>query len=310
MAGFRSVLEREGGDPWRGGPYPTTSGTVALRPGGGRTIGTFDGPDVLNGLIIRTSRENWKRLGLRLTFDDREPMLVPLFDLFGVTRTNQQVARSILFGGDGDDDLYCYFPMPFFEAATVELMRRPVEGPPRVEVEYAVRRLGAPPPENAGYFGVQVLDNRKDPGAPEMPIAELRGRGSWVGLFAGFGPAAGRSFTFLEGDERVFVDGAQTPSWQGTGIEDFFSGGFYFRDPEGEPQPFVLPLHGVPVVRFFHRAAPAAYRLLLGDAVVFENDLRAAFERFPAEAPSPGVRSVAFFYSAPRHADADSTSRP
>jgi hypothetical protein len=294
---FRSVLERSGSDPWIGGPFPTVSGSVVLAPGGGEEIASFAGPDVINGIIIRSARSDWGRLGLRFSFDDGDPVLVPLLDLFGVARANERAAQSIFFGADDEDDFYLYFPMPFFKRATVELMRRPVEGPPGVTVSYAVRRLGAPPPEDAGHFGIRISDTPDDTTNPAAPIIDLEGRGSLVGVFANFGPALGDDWKFLERDEQVFVDGEPAPSWRGTGIEDFFGGGFYFRGPDGQPQPFVQPLHGAPVVRFFHRAAPAMYRLFLGDAVVFEDGLRAEFEVIPG-ADGIRVRTVAFFYSA------------
>lgn len=299
---FRSLLERTGNDPWKGGPFPTVSGSVVLPPGGGEAIATFAGPDVINGIIIRSARADWGRLGLRFTFDDREPILVPLLDLFGVTRSNEPATRSIFFGADEQDDFYFYFPMPFFKSATVELMRRPVEGPPGVTIEYAVRRLDAPPRGDAGHFGIQIRDNKDDIADAAAPIIELEGRGSLVGVFASFGPASGDVWEHLERDEKLYVDGETTPSWRGTGIEDFFGGGFYFRGPDGQPQPFMQPLHGAPVVRFHHRAAPAGYRLFLGDAVVFEDGLRTEFEVIPG-VDGIRVRTVAFYYSARRDDD-------
>ena len=302
---FRSLLERTGGDPWKGGPFPTVSGSVVLPPGGGETIATFAGPDVINGIIIRSRREDWGRLGLRFTFDDRKPTLVPLLDLFGVIRSNERATRSIFYGADEQDDFYFYFPMPFFKSATVELMRRPVEGPPGVTVEYAVRRLDAPPPDDAGHFRVQILDNKDDTAEKGAPVIELEGRGSLVGFYASFGPADGDVWNYLEQDEQIFFGGESTPSWRGTGIEDFFGGGFYFRDPEGRPQPFTQPLHGAPVVWFYHRAAPTMYRLFLGDAVIFDDGLRAEFETSPG-ADEIRLRTVSFYYSA--RTDVDETA--
>jgi hypothetical protein len=296
FTGFRSLLERTGSDPWPGGPFPTISGSTVLAPGGAEVIADLTGPDVVNGIIIRTPRENWGRLGLRFTFDDRDPFLVPLLDLFGVARANEPSARSLFFGADEDDDFYFYLPLPFFDRTVIELMRRPVEGPPGVRVEYAVRRAGAPPPDDAGLFGVQIRDTRNDPENAEAAVIELEGRGSLVGIFAGFGPASGDVWDYLEGDERLFIDGETAPSWHGTGIEDFFGGGFYFRGPDGRPQPFTQPMHGAPVVWFHHRAAPAMYRLFLGDAVVFEDGLKLEFERVSG-AEEVRVRTVAFYYS-------------
>lgn len=294
---FRSLLRRTGSDPWTGGPFHTVSGSVVLPPGGGEVMATFAGPDVINGIIIRAHRSDWGRLGLRFTFDDRDPALVPLLDLFGVARANDRAAHSLLFGTDVQDDFYFYFPMPFFNNATVELMRRPVEGPPGVTVEYAVRRLGAPPPDDAGHFGVQIRDNRADLADAGAAVIELEGRGALVGVFASFGPALGDDWEYLERDEQFYLDGESTPSWRGTGIEDFFGGGFYFRGPDGQPQPFTQPLHGAPVVRFFHRSAPAMYRVFLGDAVVFDKGLRSEFEAIP-DTEGIRVRTVAFYYSA------------
>ncbi|HSL18380.1 MAG TPA: DUF2961 domain-containing protein [Methylomirabilota bacterium] len=297
LAAFRAVLASAGRDPWPARRYPTVSREVTLAPGGGETVASFEGPDVINGLIVRAQREDWKRLGLRITFDDRPPLLVPLLDLFGIARSNDAASRSLLFGGDDDDDLYGYFPMPFQRSATVELLRRPVEGPPLVAAEVAVRRLGVPPPADAGTFQVHVRAADRAWPAESASLAELDGSGAWVGLFASFGPAVGRDFGFLEADERVFVDGELEPSWHGTGVEDLFGGGFYFRDSSGQPQPFLQPLHGAPVVRFFHRAAPAMYRLLLGDAVVFSNGLRVELEAIEQQTGPVRVRSVAFYYT-------------
>ena len=296
--GFRSLLARTGSDPWRGGPFPTLSGSVVLAPGGAEVIADLAGPDVVNGIIIRTPRENWGRLGLRFTFDDHDPFLVPLLDLFGVVRANQPAARSLFFGADADDDFYFYLPLPFFDRAVIELMRRPVEGPPGVSVEYAVRRSGTSPPDDAGLFGFQIRDTRNDAGDATAAMIELEGRGSLVGVFASFGPASGDVWNYLESDEELYIDHEATPSWRGTGIEDFFNGGFYFRGPDGRPEPFTQPLHGAPVVWFHHRASPAMYRLFLGDAVVFEDGLKLEFERVSG-AEEVRVRTVALYYSSP-----------
>jgi len=40
---------------------------------------------------------------------------------------------------------------------------------------------------------------------------------------------AGNIGDYLEGDERVFVDGQQSPVIYGTGTEDFYESGWYFR---------------------------------------------------------------------------------
>jgi hypothetical protein len=302
QSAFGAVLDKAGSDPWIGGPSPTTSGTITLAPGGGQVIATFDGPDVINGVVIRAPRKHWPRLGLRFTFDDREPWLVPVSDLFAVPATDGEPSRSLFVGADYDGDLYCYFPMPFFERAVVELLRRPVEGPTRVKVHYALRSTGTPPPPDAGYFGVQSRLLKDSGSAGRITLLDLEGRGSWVGLMADLSPVDGVGWTFLEGDEQVFIDGEETPSLQGTGVEDFFNGGFYFRGPDGQPTEFQTALAGAP---YFRRTRTKAvmYRLLLGDAVVFDRGIRAELETGPTGGLGVRARTVAYYYVVDRAAD-------
>lgn len=305
LGGFRSMLGRAGSDPWQDPSPPTESGSVVLAPGGIQVIATLEGPDMINGLIIRVHERHWSRLGLRLTFDDHKPQLIPLLDLFGVTATDGGMMRSLLVGVDTEKDLYCYFPMPFFQRATVELLRRPVEGPAKFKIEYAIRTAGSPPPDDAGAFGVQVRRYRPNAPGSDMSILDLDGSGSWVGLVVDLSPVSGKRWDFLEGDERVFIGGEDSASWQGTGVEDFFNGGFYFRDPTGKPTGFGTALAGAPYIR--HQGPRVVmYRLLLGDAGVFEDGIRAAIEPGPTGETSIRAKTVAYYYAARRPNEGDS----
>ncbi len=277
---LRTMLDRAGSDPWPTAAPPAAAGTVVLPPGGAEVLATLDGPDMVNGIILRVKRSHWPRLGLRLTFDDRPPRLIPLMDLFGIPNTAGPTTRSLMVGADDAGDLYCYFPMPFFDRAVVELLRRPVEGPARVRVDYALRTAGRSPRPDAGTFEVHVRRHDGRPGRGEIEVLDLEGAGAWVGLAAELAPGDRRGWAFLEGDERIFIDGEPTPSWHGTGVEDLFNGGFYFRISGVGWSPFASALAGAPHI---HRARPRVdmYRLLLGDAVVFSDALRAVIEAGP-----------------------------
>lgn len=295
--GLRSMLLRVGSDPWPGGPNSTVSGSVTLAPGEGHLIATLDGPDMVNGLIIRAARKNWHRLGLRFTFDDREPQLIPVVDLFGRPNVEGGMTQSLFVGVDGEMDLYCYFPMPFFDRAEVELLRRPVEGPALVKVQYALRTAGVAPPDDAGTFGVQFRRHKKSTPGTNLSVLELEGRGAVVGLVAEMSPSEGKGWAFLEGDEQIFIDGEEEPSWHGTGVEDLFNGGFYFRDQSGNPKPFTTALAGAPYLRRSSSRA-VMYRLLLGDAIVFQRGIRAEVETGATGELSIRARTVAYYYTA------------
>jgi hypothetical protein len=297
LEGLGSALRRLGADPWPGPPTATLSGSAQLAPGESAVIADLEGPDMISGLLIRAPRKHWPRLGVRLAFDGGEPQLVPALDLFGLLGAQGEPTRTLLVGADAQDDLAIYLPMPFLERATVELLRRPVEGPARIRVEYAVRTAGRAPPPGAGVFTVQVRRHAADPAARELTLLELPGAGSWVGLVADLAPVGGSGWTFLEGDERVLIGGEATPSWHGTGVEDLFNGGFYFRAANGQPTSFSTALAGASVLR---RQSPRAVmaRLLLGDAVVFRGGISATLETGPEGELGLTGRTVAFVYVA------------
>lgn len=114
-----------------------------------------------------------------------------------------------------------------------------------------------------------------------------------MGLFADLGGVDGDlSRLYLEGDERVFLDHEAYPSRWGTGVEDFFSGGFYF-----DRGPIHLATHGMA----YQMASPAgdatgAIRLMLADAIPFERAIHAELETGPEGDTPMRARTVAFVY--------------
>jgi hypothetical protein len=284
-------------DPWLEGPYPTTSGSVTLPPGAAKPIALLTGPDTINGLILRVPRQAWQEVRLVATFDGETRVEMPLASFFGMLDESTSLA-SMLVGHYGDDDLYCYFPMPFHQAAVLELQRPNRGGGEVVEAEYAVRTLGVPPTRDSMLFGAvdgQVVSGR--PGK-DLTFLDLTGPGRWVGLSAEFSSMRACGWEYLEGDEMVWVDGDDEPAWRGTGVEDFFGGGYYFRIDDLTPVPFSLPLYGMLYDRPGPRrtGATAMYRLMLTDALPFTSSLRARFEAGPEDELLVRLRSVAYYY--------------
>jgi len=104
----------------------------------------------------------------------------------------------------------------------------------------------------------------------------------------------------LEGDERVQIDGSRWPQIHGTGLEDFFGGGFYFVRG-----PFTLPTHGNPaLVATTSARRPginlrSVYRLLVADAIPFRNGIRFTIEHGPTNDVPAEMSSVVFHYAIP-----------
>ena len=115
----------------------------------------------------------------------------------------------------------------------------------------------------------------------DVSVLDTVGSGSFIGVTASFAGDALRSY--LEGDERIYVDDDDTPAFYGTGTEDFFNGGFYF-----DHGPYTQPLSGNPA----HLAGggvdrTSAYRFFLQDAVPFRRRIRVSLQHGGPTRPLP-----------------------
>lgn len=298
LSAWAALLSQAGADPW---PPPSpdqavnTTGNATLEPGATVTLAEVSEPGIFTALQLVAPPSSWPELELTLSFDGTVTSSLPLADFFAVGRGGVTSTRSLLVGVDADDALYAYFPMPFFAAAEVSLTSRAAVGSPVVPVSWQVRREQRSPSPASGLFGATLnVDDETSIGL-DIPLLELAGRGRWVGLFVDLGSVGTASRQYLEGDERVFLDGSRHPGHYGTGTEDLFNGGFYFDQGS-----FSLALHGSP----YHLTpggedATAAYRLLLTDAVPFATSIRAGLEGGPESNLALRVRTVAYHYSRP-----------
>ncbi len=300
LSGWHELLGSEpGADPWSGGPFPTAAGSIELRRGSRAVIAAFSGRDAINGLLLRLPRDRWDDVELRLVFDGELRVAMPLADFFGIAGGDAAPARSLLVGATADNDLYAYFPMPYFESAVVELARGRANPRGKVPVEFAVRRLGRAPHPDSGLFGASSRRVESTVPGQAHRVLEVEGRGKWVGLFAELGSRSAGGRDYLEGDERVLVDGEPEPLLQGTGVEDFFGGGFYFQVDRPGPVPFRHPLHGMTDdwVRPDGTAATAMYRLMLADAPVWSTGVEVDLECGQVNQTPIRARTVAYYYA-------------
>jgi hypothetical protein len=297
LSAWRAILARAGSDPWPDSNQApgarTDSGSANLTPGGIVAIPAPAAPGFLRAIRLRTSPRGAERLRLRLTFDGERRADLPLADFFAV-RGATVPPRGLLFGRADDGFLYAYFPAPFFTEAKVEIVDAGAPGSRPVKVEWRMGWNAEVPAADSGLFGVELGATTASMPGSDLPLLTVFGRGKWIGLFSEIGSVRTLSREVLEGDERVFLDGARHPGIYGTGVEDLFNGGFYF-----DRGPFALPLHGSPA----HRVTPAgedvtsAYRLFLSDAIPFRTEILAGLETGPTGNLRLRGRTVAYYYS-------------
>lgn len=302
LSRLRALLASPGEDPWAAFGGETRTFEATLRGGEARALGALAGPDLLTALHVDAPPAAWDALSLVLTFDGAVRVDARLSDLFAAGRTGAMPTRSLLVGRDGAGSLYAYFPMPFFSRAELAVRHDAAVSALPVTVRLRIRRLGAPPPPDSGLFGVVTTALASSTPPRDARLLSRTGHGLWVGLFAELGSVGTDGVAnreYLEGDERVYVDGARDPAHSGTGVEDFFGGGFYF-----DQGPFARALHGAPyrVSDGLGHDAWGMYRLLLADAVPYRAGIEAGFEGGPTGLQPMSVRATAYVYDRPEPA--------
>ncbi|NUS44835.1 MAG: DUF2961 domain-containing protein [Mycobacteriaceae bacterium] len=297
-------------DPKPAAPGIATGRTVDLQPGESTTVATYLGPGSIRSLVLR-GLDAAARAGLRLRvgFDGRTLVDSPVGEFFGAGVAARDV-RALLFAADARSaggSAVSWWPMPFAAGVHVDLVNTaaaPVRGiAAQVTIAPDVRWAAALATGRAGYFTARSHSGPTNPHR-DWPIAHEFGPGKFVGLSQTFrGKRIDTGYMpkapfFLEGNEHVHVDGSPAPQLNGTGTEDFYEAGWYFRKGTA----YSAPLTGMPGV---HAGPPcpdyclSAYRLMLAESVNYRLALRFGMEHGPANDQPAEYSSTAFLYTSP-----------
>ena len=279
-----------------------------IPPGASKTILDHNGPGLIRRMSIRMDGASDEALdGLRLsaTYDCHSlPAIdVPIGQFFGAGH-NRAAYRSLPIGTDSPDGFYCYWPMPFRHRARIEL-RNTTSAPIDID-EAAVEFVPGPIDNDLCYLHARAESSVRQPGVFFHPILATTGRGHYIGNLL-YVEQDAYSFGMLEGDDIVTIDG--TDVLYGTGLEDAYSGGYYYNwvaiesdEPEGPmPQSATRPLNGV---LYVHRAEGVEfaradqYRWYIADRIAFSNSIDVKTEILKAILGSRWT-SVAFWYRHP-----------
>lgn len=292
---WRRLLAHPGTDPWVAEPVETVSGTVVLKPGKAHTLAAFDGPDQITGIVLRLPAHRLGEVVVRMSFDGQATVDMPLPWFFGRGRPSCRPVRSLFIGGD-QGEVYSYFPMPFHLEAEVEVELSSVSSK-GLKLAFAVRRLGRAPVSDAGLFGATVIDVPASTPGRDAVLLDLVGPGRLAGLAVTAGSTSSAGWAFLEGDESLRIDGEEPSSWRGTGVEDFFGGGFYFRTEDGSPGIFRQALHGMTCIGGTpQQPSMSFYRLMPADGPISDRSLMFEVEGGPTGKVPLRWRGVAWYY--------------
>jgi|GEM_PF-922085 len=286
---WRAFLAHAGDDPWNGWLAPTTA-TATLAANATTMLATRSGSGWLRGIRLHLPRAAYAAVSLRVRIDGDVAVDLPLADFFATAMDAQVPARGVLVGEDETGWLYAWFPMPFGSSTSVEL-HADASLPSPVVVDANLAFDDAAVPAQAGSFSASLADDCVADGS--FLFDDVRGAGKIVGVAARYRADGVVDRGYLEGDERAYVDGASAPAWYGTGVEDFFDGGFYF-----DHGAFAGPLSGATRVDADGGGATSAYRFMLTDALPYAGALRLTQEAgfSPTQPIAACARRVVYAY--------------
>jgi hypothetical protein len=213
-----------------------------------------------------------QELVLRMTWDDAPKPAVecPIGEFFvqGHGKYIEFTSDPVVIGSARS--LNCYWPMPFAKHALVTITN---EGTVPIDALYfnIDYRLDKKKPKQMRYFHTQYHTYFPAPTGQDLTLLDTTGSGHYVGC--NISVLANSNGWWGEGNDKFYVDGATTPTIEGTGSEDYFCGAWDFG------KAFWTPYFGVPYYMGEHRGdRTTCYRWHIKDPVPFTKSLKFTLE--------------------------------
>ncbi len=256
-----------------------------VAPGATHVLMDEKGPGVITHIwltFLGPERQDWAKNGsathqdmlLRIYWDGnkRPGVEVPVGDFFANCFGKRKEVISLPIIVDDGDAYNSFWQMPFRKSARIEIVN---QGDKPVNLLYYnvdwIKKDSIP--DDTPYFYAQYRQEYPAVHGKDYVVLDTKGKGHYVGTVLAIrtrSPA-----WFGEGDERIYIDGEEKPSIQGTGTEDYFLAAWGLKTNS-------TPYFGTP---YFDQwgivgGHTAAYRWHLNDPIVFQKSIKVTFEHF------------------------------
>jgi hypothetical protein len=205
-----------------------------IKPGETYTLAELEGPGVIRHIwfTFPESAASWISKGgsaspdeivLRMYWDGAEEPAVesPLGDFFACGFGMRAPVRSVPVQVQGGDSYNCFWPMPFFKSARLTITNESdrVLAALYYQVDYTRE---ASLPADSAYFCAQYRQEFPSEMGHDYLVADIDAPlgGHYVGTVMSVRSRSPQWFG--EGDDKFFIDGAESPQLWGTGTEDYF----------------------------------------------------------------------------------------
>ncbi|MDD5503074.1 MAG: DUF2961 domain-containing protein [Candidatus Thermoplasmatota archaeon] len=309
-----SMWKNCGADPKPTDGNVPIDGTADIASGGVKEILSINGAGSITAFKIKLDSVDvsvLNNLWIDMYWDGVHCVNAPVGEFFGCGGLGAAEVKSLPLGYSSSDGwFYCYWPMPYSSSATIFMSNA---GTSSVKVDYRVE-YNTKPYEGLGsicsYFNANWRQETTAYNYDYL-ILETSGKGHYVGVTHTLrGIPVPVMTLFMEGDERVYIDGSRSPAMYGTGTEDYYNGGWYFE--EGT---FTLPTHGftkqISIVKTKQGEQPSAapgefeglqetsnvcYRYHFSDYVPYNDHLFFGIEHGGLNEEPGDYSSVAYYY--------------
>lgn len=256
-----------------------------------------EGPGLITRIWITIDSRDphfLRRILLRMYWDNEEnpSVEVPVGDFFGCGYEYKHYTSQYL--GMSSGGYYCYFPMPFNKAARIEVVNETGQEIYAFYYQIDYFELDKPFDDQTAYFHASWNRDIRTDYRHNYTILEASGKGHFIGCNIHAEPYA-KSFWYLEGDEMVYVDGEKNPSIYGTGTEDYFTSGWYYKNGE-----FAAAYHGL-VLKDEETKRTVAYRHHIPDPIPFDESILFTMEHGHANEEVIDLSSTAYWYQLEPH---------
>jgi hypothetical protein len=276
------------------------------------TIAEIDGPGAIQHMWMTVGPEWWRRLVLRIYWDDEKMPSVetPLGDFFANGWCKPCLVNSLPISVNPTGAFNSYWEMPFHKNAriTVEnLWHEPIR-----ELFYQIDYCLTDVPEDCATFHAQWRRSNPVPyGQVHTILDGVSGWGQYVGTYAAW--QSNNNGWWGEGEVKFYLDGdVEYPTICGTGTEDYFGGAWCFI-MDGQYAGYCTPFLGLPQIiktdgfmasnqRF------GLYRWHVPDPIRFESDVRVTVQALGWRSAGrflplqDDVATTAFWYQLEPHA--------
>lgn len=206
-----------------------------IKPGETYTLADIDGPGVIRHIWFTFPEKgaSWIAKGgsaapdeivLRMYWDGAgEPAVeTPLGDFFACGFGERAPVRSVPVQVQGGDSYNCFWAMPFFKHARITITNESeqVLAALYYQIDYTKE---ASLSEDTAYFCAQYRQEFPTEMGHDYLVADIEapeGGGQYVGTVMSVRSRSPQWFG--EGDDKFYLDGAETPQLWGTGTEDYF----------------------------------------------------------------------------------------